>query len=714
MASLEEALTLAGQGFHVFPVLHDGKLPAIEAWQDKATTDPERIKRWWIDPVLELDQDWNIGICTTRFNCKEALIAIDVDNKNGKDGSSEIIRLEIEGKDLPPTRGTATPTGGSHLFYRAAAAVPNGVDVLARGLDIRSRGGYVVGPGSTIGAGRYVGTDAEVAPAPEWLIKELTRPEPTKSVPLDADISPSRANKRAIEYLKTAPLALEGDGGDHTTFQVAAKLKDLGVSEDDAFALMLEWNDRCEPPWDPLELELKIHNAFRYGKNAPGVDDPATQFPPVADETEEPMGSPTQRLNKEYAFIKRGCFILHEMTNEKGAYEAIHMTPAAMNHYFANQRMMVGKAEKPVSQVWMEWGGRRTYDGIVFSPEKEPVGKWYNLWRGFKVAPAATGDHPSVEMFKEHALLNICDNDLRLFDWLMGYFAHLIQRPYEKPLVALVFRGAKGTGKNALVERVGHLLGGHFMVADDDRYLMGNFNSHMEACLFMVLDEAAWAGDKRAEGRLKGLITGASHNIERKGEEVYKVDNLTRIAIIGNEDWLVPASQDERRFAVFNVGDGRKQDRKFFIAMREGMEQGGYAHLLTYLKNYPITQDVNDAPQTAGLVEQKLASMSPFETWWYECIKAESILGTGLPGWPDTINKERLRDVFYDWMKKRGFRQMRPSEDSLGRLLRKMAPSVYASKQMVNGDRHPIYKMSDIEVLRREFAAHCNGKVGWE
>src|SRR5690606_13114237 len=147
-------------------------------------------------------------------------------------------------------------------------------------------------------------------------------------------------------------------------------------------------------------------------------------------------------------------------------------------------------------------------------------------------------------------------------------------------------RGGKGTGKNALVDRVGYLLGNHYLLTSNRRYLVGNFNGHLEHCLLFALDEAFWSGDKQAEGQLKDLITGSHHVIEHKGKEPYSVENCTRIVIIGNEEWLVPSSHDERRFAVFHVGDGRKQDRAFFQAMREGMERGGYRLLLRYLLDY--------------------------------------------------------------------------------------------------------------------------------
>jgi len=313
--------------------------------------------------------------------------------------------------------------------------------------------------------------------------------------------------------------------------------------------------------------------------------------------------------------------------DSRGEFTTDHLSLAEFHAWHKNRPFQVGSQRpKPISEHWMEWSERREFEGIVFAPRRDPGPRWFNLWRGFRVEPAASSSHPSVDAFLEHARVNVCGNDSALFRWLMGYFAHMIQFPDIKPLVALVFKGSKGVGKNALVERVGWLLGVHFLVADDERYLSSNFNSHLENCLCMVLDEAVWAGSKTTEGRLKGLITGSQHNIERKGREPYRVDNLTRVIVLGNEAWLVPATTDERRFAVFNVGDGRRQDRAFFQGMREGMEAGGYAHLLRYLLDFDLAGiDVNAAPATQGLADQKFASLAGPGRWLADILAAGEI-----------------------------------------------------------------------------------------
>ena len=719
MGQLDSALALAAKGFHVFPCVPNGKTPAIKDFPSKATRDPEQIERWFRGTA------YNIGISTSKFGDNQCLLAVDVDNKNGKNGDARIFELEMEGQDFPVSYEQSTPTGGRHIIYVTSAPIKQGVDVLGEGLDTRGRGGYVLGAGSVIDGKYYrqINGHAHLAPAPQWLVERLGVDrrvgEPLAGIRLDG-VDADRAVARAVAYLKTAPVSVEGQGGDVTAYKVAAKLKDLGCTQQQAFELMdAHWNPECLPPWDMEALAEKVVHAYRYGREPQGSSAPEAIFPKVESSDEEDEAEhPVDALNKEYAFIKDGAFVLQETTDEHGQFTTLRLSPADMHAWFANKTLAIqgprgGMTEVPLSKLWMQRRTRREYDRVVFSPERDPGARFYNLWRGFSVQPQA-GDHPSVAAFKEHALKNVCNGDEKLCRWLLGYFAHMIQKPYEKPLTALVFRGRKGTGKNALVERVGQLLGPHFMVADDDRYLLGNFNSHLESNLFFVLDEASWAGDKRAEGRLKGIITGQKHTIERKGAEPYKVDNLTRVAIIGNEDWIVPASQDERRFAVFTVGDGNIQDRKFFQDMRVGMENGGYAHLLHFLQTYDLTGiDVNDAPKTKGLIDQKHQSLQPVDEWWLDCISADRLVGDTFDGpLPERLPVNRVQTAFHNWAKARQIRSRLPREREFNKLIKGKLGDYKRTRE---GDHLTYaYHSPGIAVLRAEWETYIGGTVQWD
>ena len=732
MTKKEWALSLAGDGFFIFPIKPLDKTPAVTKWQEAATRDTGRIGRWW-----DINPEYNIGIYTGKFGDDGgALLVVDVDVKEGKNGYEELLRLELEGWEMPQTRCHVTPSTGRHYLYRVDAPVRQGANVLAPGLDVRSRGGYVVGPGSTLVHGVYTldGPLSRPVDAPQWLIDRCGTDTRRKSgVRHDAvAVNPDHANRRAEWYLEhDAPPAIQGQGGDQTTFCVAAKLKDMGVLEATATMLMWDlWNPRCEPPWEPNELEKKVHNAYRYSENPPGIDSPEAAFVnvPIEDtEAEQKTLHPYDKLNKDHAFVIAGggAHILWETSDQHDKGTVEHLDIGAFKLKFAPIKMKVGKTETSIASQWLEWKGRRAYDGIVFSPgqHKEVTTglngsrkTYFNLWRGFSYPPAPIGSsHRALDLFLEHTRLNVCGGNELLSRWLLGYFAHLVQRPYEKPLVALVFRGGKGVGKNACIERIGALLGRHFLLTSNRRYLVGNFNGHLENCLMFALDEAFWSGDKQAEGTLKDLITGRDHVIEHKGKEPYTVANKTRVVIIGNEDWIVPVSHDERRFAFFDVGDGRKQDRAFFQTMREEMEQGGYPVLLRYLLDYPLSGlDFNEAPATEGLADQKIHSLNPMYQWWHKCLTDGRIIGAEFEGWPTTVDCERLRLAFMRYNKDRRVTLWMHEDLKMGKPLKHSTPSIKRVRAGEGDAQAYVYIMPTLDVCRAEWAVFINHQTEWE
>lgn len=715
---LGHALALAARGFHVFPLKVRGKTPAHDGWQDEATTDPAKIAAMWEGA------GYNVGIFTSKFGPDRALLVVDVDNKGEKNGDEQLLRLEMGGNDFPSTYTQSTPSGGRHLVYVVDDPVKQGANVLASGLDTRSRGGYIVGAGSVLGSGAYTGGDGPLSPAPQWLIDVCGRGRDREPA-TDVDISrvdAKRAARRAVEYLATAPVAVEGQGGDETTYKVACRLKDLGLDEAAAGLAMVEWNYRCSPPWSMEELEAKVHNAYRYGTEAPGAAAPEAQFPPIEPEKEaaETDEHPIRRLNREYAFIIAGGTgnILWETTDPEGNFSFQLLNKSTFQDRLACQTLQVGKRNVPLTTAWMESPDRRAFDGLVFEPGRDMGKRWYNMWRGFTCEPVkGPASHWALDMWLDHARDNVCGGSDELFKWLITWFAHLVQRPYEKPLVAVVFKGKKGTGKNALIERVGRLLGGHFLLTSRRRYITSNFTGHLQRCLMFVMDEAFWSGDKEAEGVVKDLITGAKHNIELKGREPYDVRNLTRVGVIGNEDWVVPASHDERRWAVFDIGEGRMQDRAYFEKMRVGIDnQGGNRHLLRFLLDWDLaTADVNKAPQTRGLLDQKIASLEPFEQWWLDCLTEGHLTSSDFSGeWPEAIECERLRSAFGRYLKERNIRTRAPDSRSIGRTLAKILGDVKKDRGPKSAGQPWRYVMPPLDVARARWDAFIGHRGVWE
>lgn len=708
---VESALQLAERGFNVFPLVQYSKVPAMGDYSAIATTDPVRIKKWWAR-----NPNFNIGIFTGRFNGgKEALIGIDVDNKGAKKGDEVLEELKKSGLEFPETFTQITPSGGKHLIYRNKEAVKQGVNVLGEGLDTRSHGGYLVGAGSVLNGKKYYAFDLDIAQIPEPILAKFKKPTP-KTDAEGSVVSSFQGLDRAKEYLLSVAPALQGEGGDHHTFVVACKLKDLGLDKVAAFALMAEhWNPRCEPPWDAQALMQKIENAYAYGSEPIGVLAPQNVFPKVSEEKDL---DPVEQVNKDFALVTMGSKSMVAQFLKDGIR---FLQIPTFNVLLADKKLTFGDRQIPLAKFWMSDPNRRMYSDVVFYPGEIKNPEVLNLWQGFKVQanpnPKPEGKK-AVDDLLNHAFENICEKNQELFDWLIGFFAHLIQKPWEKPRVAVVFKGKKGVGKNVFIERIGHLLGRYHILASNPRYLTGNFNGHLENCLLLTLDEAFWSGDKRAEGVLKDLITGRTILIEKKGFEAYVAQSFNRTVIIGNDEWLVPASHDERRFAVFEVGDNRQNDFEFFESIITGMEEHeGYEYLFHYLNTFDFSKiNLNRAPQTQALVGQKFATLSLLEEWVFDCLYEARFTEDDKKGYGEGLffRRNEALSAYRNFCKEKGKTKWFESERMFYIRLKSILPDLVAQRKMEDRERFWIYILPSIDECRKQFDKYIGHETQWE
>ena len=280
--TLAQALKLAEQGFHIFPVVADGKKPAIKGWQEQATRNTDQITKWFEQA------SYNIGIATGKFGDGSAsLCVLDIDMKNGKNGEASLKSL-CENRSLPETMQSRTPSGGRHIIFTTKTPFRNGVDKLGQGIDIRGAGGYIVAPGSTIDGKPYSAIDdVSPAPVPSWLMEELAKKRAKSKTEQTARNAVSTDNpcyiEKARSYLKDAQPAIQGQAGDNHTIVVANQLGDFGVGPEKAYELLLEsWNPRCVPQWAADDLLVKVNSAYDSRLSAIGCLTGEYQFSDVS------------------------------------------------------------------------------------------------------------------------------------------------------------------------------------------------------------------------------------------------------------------------------------------------------------------------------------------------------------------------------------------------------------------------------------------------
>ena len=148
--------------------------------------------------------------------------------------------------------------------------------------------------------------------------------------------------------------------------------------------------------------------------------------------------------------------------------------------------------------------------------------------------------------------------------------------------------------------------------------------------MLLYADEAFWAGDKQGESTLKALITEATLTIEQKGIDAVQWHNRIHLIMTANAEWVVPASHDERRYAVFNVSEKYMGDENYFRKLHAEIENGGLEAMLHDLKNVELGKwHPRHIVKTKALVEQKMQSMLPLQEWWESMLQDGSVPAAG-------------------------------------------------------------------------------------
>lgn len=236
-------------GWSLIPLI--GKLPALPAWKEFQQRLPtsEELTTWFSDRSRPPS---GIGVVTGRLS---KLVVVDCDCEAD---------AEFWSKTFPSSPLVAlTGGGGVHFYY----AMPEGGDVrnragvLRRKIDIRGEGGYATAPPSFHSSGRQYVWQAYDAAAvlpvfdASWLAEE-TRAHRARAATYVGKV------RNAVAYIRRIH-AVAGEGGHNATFRAACKLRDAGLSEDEALEILGDWNGtNASPPWSAVELQHKIRSAY--------------------------------------------------------------------------------------------------------------------------------------------------------------------------------------------------------------------------------------------------------------------------------------------------------------------------------------------------------------------------------------------------------------------------------------------------------------------
>lgn len=461
------------------------------------------------------------------------------------------------------------------------------------------------------------------ADLPRMPVPEKAASAPVKTI-IDASarnrtVTPENLRAKKVEE-KVIALCLTpwAEGGEYPSrseqqFGASCGLVRAGVSDEDHYAMLLSAD------WPGLSDSIldKKSGAEKYA---------IRQIERAQEDAVNPM---LREMNDRYFAVKalggkfRVCHEVHDhelgrhklVAQQRDDWAAAYMNRAvSLGPKRDKKGNVVGEVEMPAGEWWLRHPQRRQFDRVVFKPNGEAPNE-YNLWRGWSVEPRF-GATWELAAFYWHVYDVLCRGNLIHQQYLVRLLAYWVQNPAQPGHVAVAIRGQKGCGKGIFWREFGALWGRHFFHISNPKHLVGDFNAHLRDAAFVFADEAFYAGDKKHESILKTIVTEPWLMIEGKGIDAEQYANRIKLGLASNAEWVVPATDDERRYFMLNASSRRIGDRAYFKALSDFMGNGGRAALLHDLLSLDLSDfDPRDVPKTTALAEQVQHGREPELIW---------------------------------------------------------------------------------------------------
>jgi hypothetical protein len=505
-------------------------------------------------------------------------------------------------------------------------------------------------------------------------------------------------------------------------YQVQQALKDLAdvLTQLGASVLIKVFDDTPNGGNVGMDDFIAQHGAKAFS----ALPEIAISDPRFADWGVHPV---VKELNAKHALVMLSgkAAVISEVSDQEhpGTVKVEYSKTPDLHIWYANRLVEAGVDAKgntkfrPASEVWLRSEHRREFDGVVLAPNEAVPGQ-YNLWRGWAINPVKPDAKHSWSLLRDHVLQIVAGGDQAAGQWLLAFMADAVKNPGRPAGVSAVLQGVQGSGKGLVWNSLGHLYGRHYSQVTDPRHIVGNFNSHLADKLLIFVDEGFYAGDRRHASVLKGMITEPTVMIEPKGLNAFAIKNLRRVVFASNNDWVVPAGIEERRFAVFAVKPDKAQNREYFGKIVKQLEGGGYEAMLWDLLHHDLSAvDLFTLPTTNALWQQKQLSWDDVTAFWFSCLRSGQAPPTsGSWGHEGTgeIAREVLVMAFASTLPdSRG--SDRALETKLGMGMKKLCPELKPGRVSlkINKDRPWGYRLPPLLRCRELFELQVKARIDW-
>jgi hypothetical protein len=307
----------------------------------------------------------------------------------------------------------------------------------------------------------------------------------------------------------------------------------------------------------------------------------------------------------------------------------LHMSRNDLQNRLGNLHLKLEEGEDPVSLFHYIDSQRKTisYREAIFRPMKKEQDGVYNFFRGFKHQKKDGQEDPSefevdmtkVEKITNHILLVWCKNDKECYEYVLNWFAHILQKPWIKIGVMISLLSDEGVGKSVIIESFNKFVLGkeYGLVVNTVKDITEKFNSLGDRRCLVVFDDPQDMDD-RARKAMKMLITSEDNVVRRKFKESKSSINYANyIQFCNHKKDLNDVSPSDRRNFIMEADNSyagkTPEGMAYFTKHYAELEDGeNYKHLAHSLMQRDISSwDPREYPETDIMNTMKSKNLDP-------------------------------------------------------------------------------------------------------
>jgi hypothetical protein len=192
---------------------------------------------------------------------------------------------------------------------------------------------------------------------------------------------------------------------------------------------------------------------------------------------------------------------------------------------------------------------------------------------------------------------------------------------------------AQQVGKGCfLADVLAVIYGSSGFMTSDLSQIITRFNDTLRGKAFIFLDEALFAGDRKAADAIKALATTTIMGIEPKGVPIVQCPIAVNLFLATNHEDAAHVEEADARYWILEVSPHRVGDVKYFSDLYAEIESGGREAFMHYLLNLDVKDFIpsRDVPKDNAAKEAMIRnSINPYDArkWLEACCRTEMILG---------------------------------------------------------------------------------------